>query len=115
MKYIFIFLFITGCQDYNSNSSDRSKYGPIVLDENDPNFAPAYNVIQNRCVSCHSSPIHNPWSTYTNNEKWLDPDNSYFVQRIINYGGSSANMPQGGSSLPQAEYDAIRTWIENIQ
>ena len=120
--FLFLFLFV-GCQDYNSNSSDRSKFGPIVLDESDPNFTPAYNITQNRCVSCHSSPIHNHWSTYTSNEKWLDsgmivkgdPDNSIFIQRIINYGGTSSNMPQGGSALPQAEYDALRTWIENIQ
>ncbi|WP_408099035.1 hypothetical protein ACJVC5_08970 [Peredibacter sp. HCB2-198] len=117
-----LLLLLVGCQDYNSNSSDRFKYGPAILDETDPNFAQAYNTIQTRCTSCHSSNIHDIWATYKNNNAWLDsgliqrgdPDNSYFIQRIINYGGASSNMPQGGSALSDAEYQQLRKWVEEI-
>lgn len=117
-----LLLILISCQDYNSNTADRIKYGPVVLDEADPNFQQAYTIIQNRCVSCHSSTIHDAWATYQDNAAWLDsgmilrgdPDNSYFIQRIINAGGASSNMPQGGSALPDAEYQHLRKWIEEI-
>ena len=115
-------LLLASCQNYNSNSGDANTYGPVVLNEADPNFAQAYSIIVNRCVNCHSSNIHSVWSSYTSNNDWLntgmvnrgDPDNSYFIQRIINYGASSSNMPQGGSALPAAEYNHLRKWIEEI-
>ena len=118
IKSFFIIFLLSSCQNYNSNSSDRSVYGPVILNEADPNFAQAYNIIQNRCISCHSSNVHNVWATYTNNAAWIDsgmisnlPENSYFMQRIINSGGSGANMPQGGSALPNQEYETLKKWI----
>jgi uncharacterized membrane protein len=125
MKTLLLFsslVFIFACQDYNSNSADRIKYGPIVLDETDPNFARAYTIISKQCISCHSSNIHDQWANYTNNAAWLDslmiqrgdPDNSIFLQRIINYGGTSSNMPQGGSPLSNSDYQHLVKWIEEI-
>lgn len=122
MRIIFLLLIFISCQDYNSNSADRSKYGPVVLTDTDPNFAQAYNIIQNRCVSCHSSSIHDPWADLKDNASWLDsgliqrqdPDNSILLQRIINYGGASSNMPQGGSALPDSEYQHLVKWINEI-
>lgn len=116
------FIITVSCQDYNSNSADRVKYGPVVLNESDPNFARAYNIIQSRCVSCHSSTIHDPWATYQDNAAWIDSglvqrqdsQNSYFIQRIINYGGASSNMPQGQSALSQSDYEHLVKWIDEM-
>lgn len=123
MKYSLLLLGLLSCQDYNSNSSDRIKFGPITIDDGvDPNLKSAYAIIQNRCVNCHSSTIHNVWSTYTSNELWLtsgvvnrgDPNNSSLILRIINSGQASSNMPQGGSALSASEYNALVKWVTEI-
>lgn len=115
-------LLLTGaCQDYNSNSADRIKYGPVVLDESDPNFARAYNIISSKCINCHTG-YHNNWAELKNNDAWLDygillrgdPNNSMFIQRIINYGGTSSNMPFGGSPLSNSDYQHLTKWIEEM-
>lgn len=113
--------FLIGCQDFNSNSSDRVKYGPVVLDESDPNFARSYNIITTKCINCHSG-YHNNWASLKDNAAWLnemvvlrgDPNNSMFIQRIINYGGTSSNMPFGGSPLSGSDYQHLVKWIEEI-
>lgn len=121
--YLFTFVLLLGCQDYNSNTSDGIKYRDIEVDDGgDPNFAAAKSVIDRRCVSCHSG-AHNNWAN-RDNEQWLadpmmpvlrgDPDNSPLIIRTINTGGSSANMPLGGSAIPASEYTALKTWITSI-
>lgn len=123
---IITLFFISSCEDYNSNSADKIKYSNQPQAEEggnggDPNFAPAFAVIQNRCVSCHSG-FHNNWATYTSNEKWLnsglihrgDPDNSTLIKRTINSGQAGANMPLGFGAIPDAEFETLRTWITNI-
>jgi len=120
---LFILILFSACEDYNSNSADKLKYSnePQQEEGGDPNFAPAFAVIQNRCTSCHSG-FHNNWSTYTSNEKWLnsglvnrgDPDNSLIIRRTINSGQAGSNMPQGTGAIPDAEFETLRTWILNI-
>lgn len=122
MFFLSTLLLLSSCQYFTSNSYDKEKYGPVLSDETDPNFLKAYNIIQNRCINCHSSTIHAHWSQYKDNNAWLDSglvnrqdaDNSFFIQRIINYGGPSSNMPQGSGALPPAEYDFLKEWINNI-
>lgn len=112
---------ITSCQDYNSNSGDR-KYGPVVLNEPDPNFARAYSIIQNRCVSCHDKE-HDLWASYTNNDAWVNSglvvagntSNSDLIRRIINTGNSESNMPPGGSPLSNDEYNHLIKWVTEFQ
>lgn len=119
---LFMLMFMS-CEDYNSNSADKIKYSnePQQEETGDPNFAPAFAVIQNRCISCHSG-FHNNWATYTDNEKWLnsgliirgDPDNSRLIKLTINSGQAGANMPQGGGAIPDAEFQLLRKWISEI-
>lgn len=120
MKLLLLLVFVVSCQDYNSNSGDRGKYGPVILNESDPNYAEAYAIIQNRCVNCHRG-YHDHWANFTSNDDWIglvepnDPDNSSFIQRIINSGQTNSNMPEGGSALPTAEYNHLRKWVSEFQ
>lgn len=117
----FILLILSSCEDYNSNSADKIKYSNEPQSEQeagDPNFAPAFAIIQSRCISCHSG-FHNNWATYTSDDKWInsglvhrgDPDNSHLITRIFNSGQAGANMPQGAGALPDAEFQTLRKWI----
>lgn len=57
MKYLIFLILVTfvSCQDSNSNSTDRIIYSDLIEDPADPNFGPAFQVITNRCINCHSS------------------------------------------------------------
>lgn len=109
------------CQDYNSNSSDRELYGPVTL-TGSASFKKAYPILMTRCASCHTSAIHSPWAGYVNEQTWIDKDyvvpqdtaNSLIIRRTINSNQVNANMPQGGSALPDAEYQILLDWINNI-
>lgn len=126
MRVLLLLLFLiclSSCEDYNSNSADKIKYSnePQSEEAGDPNFAPAFAIIQSRCISCHSG-FHNNWAAYTSDEQWInsglvhrgDPDNSHFIKRIINSGQAGANMPQGAGALPDAEYQLLRKWIAEM-
>ncbi len=124
MKIFFFFsLFLLSCQDYNSNTGDRDKYGEVSL-ENNAQFRRAYSIIQNRCVNCHTSSVHDTWASYTTNEMWIKSgsnrvlpgraQDSNLIIRIINSGHTNSNMPIGGSALPNDEYDALVEWIDNL-
>lgn len=121
MKYFFFFLILlASCQDYNSNSGDRGRYGPVELNESDPNFRKAYLIIQDRCVSCHDHK-HDKWAEFKSNQDWIDADlvvandaaNSEFIKRIVNTQATSSNMPPTGA-IPAAEYDHLVEWVTNI-
>lgn len=121
MRSFFIFLILlAGCQDYNSNSGDRGRYGPVELNETDPNFREAYTIIQNRCVSCHEHK-HDAWADFKSNADWVNADlvvpndaaNSEFIQRIVNTQATSSNMPPAGA-IPTEEYNHLVEWVTNI-
>jgi hypothetical protein len=120
MKIFFFLLLLTSCQDQNSNSSDKEKYGPISLDS-DPNFPRAFQLIQSRCISCHTG-YHNTWAQYQSNGDWLssglinrgDANNSQLILRIINTEGQDSDMPKNSSRLPDAEYEWLKKWINEI-
>lgn len=123
MKYFFfILIFFSSCQDYNSNSGDRGRYGPVELDESDPNFRRAYEIIQTRCVSCHDHE-HDDWADFKSNDDWEasgkvvpgDPAASVFIERIVNTGQTSSNMPPGGSPLSNDEYNHLVKWVTEFQ
>lgn len=123
MKYfLFILFFFSSCQDYNSNSGDRGKYGPVVLNETDPNFRQAYSIIQDKCVSCHDHK-HDKWADFKSNDEWVseglvvsgDPATSELIIRIINTGDVSSDMPPGGSPLSDAEYNHLIKWVTEFQ
>jgi uncharacterized membrane protein len=123
MKYfLFILFFISSCQDYNSNSGDKGRYGPVELNETDPNFSKAYNIIQSRCVSCHDHK-HDKWADFTSNDEWVAdglvepgvPTSSELIERIVNTGSVSSDMPPGGSPLSDAEYNALVKWVTEFQ
>ena len=118
MKFLFVLALLYGCQDYNSNSYDKDRYGEIEL-TGSPQFKAAYPVLQSRCMNCHR---HAQWSAYTNQQDWVtnenlviagDSQNSQLVYRIINSGSANSDMPQGGSALPTAEYNSIVDWVDN--
>lgn len=113
--------FLSGCQDYNSNTNDRERFGRVNL-TGGAKFEAAYYIIQQRCTNCHSSSIHNSWASYTSEADWIsrgyvvagDPDSSRLIFRIINSGGTDSNMPLGLGPLPNDEYQALVDWVNEI-
>lgn len=116
-----ILILLAACQTYNSNTGDRAKYAPVELEDN-PQFRAAYQVIQNRCVNCHTGE-HNNWATYTDSQKWIQSGRvnpgraaeSNLVIRTINSGNTNSNMPPTGGPLPNDEYQVILDWINGLQ
>lgn len=123
MKFILVSLLValTSCQDFNSNSNDENRFKQVNL-TGSSGFNSAYFILQQRCTSCHSSGIHNSWANYTNEQDWIDeglvtkgdPDGSRAIFRIINHGGTDADMPLGMGPLPNDEYQDLIDWVENI-
>ncbi len=68
-------------------------------------------------MNCH---YHAQWSELTNEQDWVrenlvvlgDIANSEVITRIKNYGGTSSDMPQGGSALPSSEFTILRQWVQ---
>jgi hypothetical protein len=118
LAIIALLLFYIGCQDYNSNTFDRDRYGNLELNGS-ANFQASYKILQNRCMNCHR---HAQWSGYTNSQDWVTNENlitpggtfggadSQVIYRIINHGGTQSDMPQGGSALPATEFDTLKAW-----
>ena len=124
-----IFLFVAGagllgCQNYNSNTFDEARYGVVKLTGTTPasiaRFRSAYEVMQTKCMNCHR---HAQWAEYkdendfVSKESLVSPqqvDQSSLITRIVNYGGTSSDMPQGGSPLSQNDYAAIGVWVEQF-
>lgn len=121
MKLLFILslILLSACQDYNSNSSDRERFGPVQLDGSG-NFQKAYPILMKRCGNCH---YHSVWPSYKKESDWIDEnliepgsaERSRVIIRTINTGGTEANMPQGGSALPRGEYDVLTAWIDGLE
>ena len=120
MKFLLlsVLALASGCQDYNSNTFDGERYRRVTL-TGSAGFTPAYYVLQQRCASCH---FHSEWGGYTSEQDWIDegyvtkqdPDSSRVIFRIINHGGTDANMPLGLGPIPNDEYQDLVDWVENI-
>lgn len=102
-----------GCANTNSNSSDRARFGPLTLDNSDPRFAGAYQVLSMKCTWCHS---HSAWASYTSNELWIssrkvlknDASNSPIILQI-----QSGAMPQSGT-MSNSETQILIDWINQM-
>ncbi len=119
LAVIGLLLFYIGCQDYNSNTFDKDRYGVVEL-VGGVKFEAAYPVLQTHCMSCH---LHAQWAEYTNKQDWVvnenlvvagSPDSSQLITRIINHGSANSDMPKGGNALPTADYDALVDWVTNF-
>ena len=111
---------IGSCADYNSNTNDASAYRVRVGDPNDPNFAPAYEILMTKCYWCHN--YHDYFATLTTSEEWVNsgqvakgqPDSSYLIRRLKRFNGSAnSNMPVG-EDITQTEYEILINWVQNI-
>ena len=122
MKHISLLLLFTlaSCQDYNSNSGDRAKYGPITL-SGDSKLDAATAVLQSRCISCHDR-YHDNWADLKTNADWIteglvvagDVAGSRLIQRTVNTGATDSNMPPGRPPLPNDEYKTLTDWVTGI-
>ncbi len=120
MKTLLIILtfMLTGCgQSWNSNSKDYLLSGNGI-DPSNTNLLEAFNVINEKCISCHSG-YHNSWSAYNTDQLWIDSGNitagdalsSPLVTRLKNRGG---DMPLLSSMLTESEYDSLVKWIDAL-
>lgn len=70
------------------------------------------NIIQNSCVSCHSSPpVNGAPFALVNYQQVSDRSNNILNAMSQQSGGSSAMPPSG--RLPQNTIDQIQIWIDN--
>jgi hypothetical protein len=120
LAIIALLLFYIGCQDFNSNTFDKDRYGEIELAGNvTPSFRASYKILQTKCMNCHR---HAQWAGYTNSQDWVTNENlitpgastdggdSQLIRRIINYGATESDMPQGGSALPASDFETLKAW-----
>ena len=114
LALIALLLFYIGCQDYNSNTFDKDRYSNIEL-TGTANFKASYAILQTNCMNCHR---HAQWAGYTDEQDWVTNENlitpgagaSQVITRIINSGVVGADMPQGGSALPAADFQTLTDW-----
>jgi hypothetical protein len=120
IKYLLPLIVLAGCQDLNSNSTDKSRYGEGAV-AGSPVFVDAFAIVQNRCANCHTSTVHNKWSTYRTEADWKskestitagNPDQSSFITRLKNY--PNGDMPVGAGPLPNDELEKLREWIDQL-
>lgn len=104
-------------QSANSNSFD-DLLANIQIDPSNTNLVQAYQVINNRCISCHTG-YHNSWASYNTDQKWLSSGmvsagstgDSPLIQALKNSGGT---MPLNGANLTESEYNKLTDWIDNL-
>lgn len=106
----FVFLFFSGCS--NDSESD-------LIDSQNENEFVNYNdniqsVINNNCVSCHSSPPVNgaPFSLTTYTQVKNRAGSGVLLAAISRQTGEARAMPPEGR-LPQATIDLVEQWIED--
>ncbi len=113
----FIVALTSSCAAYNSSSQDDALYNEAVLETaGDPNFAPAFAIIQNQCASCHS---HSAWNNLNSNTLWIasglvirgQANSSILIQKTFQNG--TGNMPPS-NSLNSTDFNTLRNWINNI-
>lgn len=121
LPLFFFFFFLAGCgQSFNSHSTDRFK-GSGNIDISTPSglrLFKAYEVIQNRCINCHTG-YHNSWNQYNSDQDWLDQGlvikgdfrGSQIISRLQNEG---SDMPLFAAQIPEADYQLLKDWIENM-
>lgn len=119
---ILLLLLVISCgQNYNSNTFDKDIYQEVTIDVTSPEgerFYQAFNVIKDKCISCHTG-YHNSYANYTTDAEWTasglivagDYEGSFLRNKLKNYGG---NMPASGSELSDSEIAYLEDWIVNL-
>ena len=112
----FSLLFLTSCQDYNSNSADQSRYEEITFPPGaTAELQASYRIIKDRCFVCHSE-----WSSYKTNAQWENAglvvfgqaSNSSLIYRLKNF-SPPGDMPTGAyPTMPNSEYQKLLDWVE---
>lgn len=117
LKYLFIFILLTGCrlQTENSSAKDASTY-PAGLVTGTPAFMAANDIMRKSCTPCH------PYSSMNENAL-IDaglvvpgqPTSSQLYYRILGSSGTSGpkNMPPV-TTLTTSELATIYDWIAGI-
>ena len=120
IKFLTILILALGCQDYNSNSGDKFRYGPLGLAPgSSAEFTAAYVILQIRCASCHR---HSNYAGFKSEQDWKDAglvvggntDASTVINRIRNYEGTGSDMPDDSGPLPDEEFQTLKTWVQSV-
>ena len=119
IKLLTVLILALGCQDYNSNSGDKFRYGPLNLTPGTADFPAAYVILQIRCGSCH---FHSAWGGYKSEQDWKDkgyvvggnPDASSVINRIKNFEATNSDMPRDAGALPEEEYNTLKNWVQSV-
>jgi mono/diheme cytochrome c family protein len=114
---LFILLFISCGHDFNSNDLDKLRFGDKSV-EGSALFKASFEIMNNRCVSCHTN-RHANYASLKTESDWIreslviprNPIDSQIMQRLINNGG---DMPQGGSALSAQEIQTLTDWINSL-
>ena len=119
----FSLIFLSSCfQSTNSNSNDQALYGERSYSSD--NFEAAFNVIESKCINCHTG-YHNDYIGKTEENDWFAQvdgiplvssgsiANSYIMQRLKVW-GTTGGMPLNDDALSESEYNALKTWIEGL-
>mgnify|MGYP001947001619 FL=1 len=104
-------------QSTNSNTSDFLLSGNGI-DPSNTKLLNAYEVINDKCISCHTG-YHNSWSSLNTDQLWIDSGSvvagtslsSSLVIRLKNRGG---DMPLLSPMLTEEEYQYIIEWIDSL-
>lgn len=117
---LFLTFVLMSCgQSFNSNSKDFLLGSQTYCsDTSQTKLCVANEIIARNCINCHSG-YHNSWASYLTNSAWLasamiaagNSDNSALILKLKNAGG---NMPEGAAPLSDADYSALRSWIDSL-
>lgn len=116
---LFLLLFSSCGQDYNSNSGDFGQYAPIEgIDSSTADGARllgAYRIFQAKCFQCHQE-----WSGYKTSAQWVSSGkvsagnaSASNVWTILKNNGG--NMPPDPiAQLTADEMASVEQWIDGI-
>ncbi len=122
MKILIILLFTFSCKPIRNSSEEYGRGPSTVPGEESPEFLAAKELIDSKCVSCHTS-YHNSWKN--SSEKSLidsryivagKPVESKLYQSLFNGGINTGSlMPKEDSEFSEEEKKVILDWIVSIK
>lgn len=113
MKKNKIYVFILSIVLFSSCTSDSTSDLLEEVDTTQVRYSTHIKpIIDNNCLSCHSSPPVNyaPMALTTYDAVKTYVQNGTLVDRISRNQGESEMMPLGGTRLPQQSIDLIVEW-----
>lgn len=121
LKLMITVSLLSGCgQTFNSNTEDFNLLASsFCSNQANTNLCSANEIIQTKCTSCHTSPIHAGWAAYDTDAEWVasgrviagDATSSTLISKLKNYGG---NMPEGAPQLTDSEVQILLDWVNGI-